>query len=142
MKTSDDGIIFIKNNEGVRLKAYKAVPTEKYWTIGYGHSGSDVTEGMVITAERAEELLKSDLARFERYVERYCTIPLTENRNAALVSYTYNRGPGGMRQLSENCKTVDEYSEGLIKYWGRAKRYKDALIRRRKAEKALFDKDR
>ena len=42
MKTSQNGINLIKQFEGVRLEAYKAVPTEEHYTIGYGHYGPDV----------------------------------------------------------------------------------------------------
>ncbi|MET3211193.1 UNVERIFIED_CONTAM: GH24 family phage-related lysozyme (muramidase) [Paenibacillus sp. PvR008] len=35
-KISKAGIALIKNFEGVRLTAYKPVPTETYWTIGIG----------------------------------------------------------------------------------------------------------
>ena len=50
MKASNDLNILIKYWEGESLKAYKAHPSEKYWTIGYGHYGPDVYEGMEITA--------------------------------------------------------------------------------------------
>ena len=46
-----DGLALIKRFEGCRLKAYKPVPTEKYWTIGWGHYGPDVREGQTITVE-------------------------------------------------------------------------------------------
>ena len=69
MKINQEGIDLIKSFEGLRLEAYKALPTEKEYTIGYGHYGSDVKKGMVISQARAEELLKKDLERFERYVE-------------------------------------------------------------------------
>ena len=49
MKTSSKGIDFIKSFETLRLKAYKAVKSEKYYTIGYGHYGPDVEPGMEIT---------------------------------------------------------------------------------------------
>lgn len=39
------GLTLIKEFEGCRLTAYKAVPTERYWTIGWGHYGPDVKEG-------------------------------------------------------------------------------------------------
>ena len=68
-------------------------------------------------------------------------IPLTQCRFDALVSYCYNRGPGGLKQLASVCATVEEYSNGIVKYWGTATRYKKALIKRRKEEKALFDLD-
>ena len=140
MKTNEAGVALIKKYEGCRLKAYK-LSGEKYNTIGYGHYGPDVTDGMTITQEQADQMLAEDLVKYEKAVEKYCTIPLTPNRNAALVSYTYNRGQGGMKQLAQNCHSIRGYSEGIVKYWGSATRYKDALIKRRKAEQALFDKD-
>ena len=47
MKISKNGINLIKRFEGLRLKAYKCVPTEEMYTIGYGHYG--VEAGMKIT---------------------------------------------------------------------------------------------
>ncbi|MMZ58639.1 hypothetical protein [Paenibacillus sp. FSL L8-0638] len=38
-KISKAGIDLIKSFEGCRLYAYKPVPTEKWWTIGWGHYG-------------------------------------------------------------------------------------------------------
>lgn len=38
---SVNGLNLIKSFEGCRLKAYKALATEKYYTIGYGHYGAD-----------------------------------------------------------------------------------------------------
>lgn len=49
MTTSKNGIDLIKQFEGCRLKAYKALPSEQYYTIGYGHYGADVTAGMTIS---------------------------------------------------------------------------------------------
>lgn len=132
------GIDLIKRFEGVRLKAYQ-LAGETYYTIGYGHHGPDVLPNMTISQERAEELLKVDLVRFENYVKKYVTdITLTQPRLNALTSYCYNRGPKGIKQLADNCHTVQEYADGIVIYWGSAKRYKDALIRRRQAERAVF----
>jgi GH24 family phage-related lysozyme (muramidase) len=132
------GIDLIKSFEGVRLKAYQ-LAGETYYTIGYGHHGPDVLPNMTISQERAEELLRIDLVRFENYVKKYVTdITLTQNRLNALTSYCYNRGPKGMKQLADNCHTVQEYADGIVIYWGSAKRYKDALLRRRRAEQAVF----
>lgn len=132
------GIDLIKRFEGVRLKAY-LLSGETYYTIGYGHHGPDVLPNMTISQERAEELLKVDLVRFENYVKKYVTdITLTQPRLNALTSYCYNRGPKGIKQLADNCHTVQEYADGIVIYWGSAKRYKDALIRRRQAERAVF----
>lgn len=132
------GVDLIKRFEGVRLKAYQ-LAGETYYTIGYGHHGADVLPNMTISQERAEELLRLDLVRFENYAKKYVTdITLTQNRLNALTSYCYNRGPKGIKQLAENCHTVQEYADGIVTYWGSAKRYKDALLRRRRAEQAVF----
>lgn len=132
------GIDLIKQFESCRLTAYQLAGESNY-TIGYGHHGPDVLPSMTISQARAEELLKIDLVNFENYVKRYVTdITLTQNRLNALTSYTYNRGPKGIKQLSQNCHTVEEYAEGIVKYWGTAQRYKDALIKRRMKERDLF----
>ena len=67
MKTSQQGVDLIKKYEGCKLVAYR-LKGEKYNTIGYGHYGPDVKDGMVITKTEAEALLKIDLQKFESYV--------------------------------------------------------------------------
>ena len=50
--------------EGKRNEAYK--PTEKKdepWTVGYGHTGPEVVEGMVITDDTAYEYLDKDILK-------------------------------------------------------------------------------
>ena len=138
MKTSDNGVKFIMQEEGCKLKAYK-LAGEVYYTIGVGHYGQDVKAGMCITENQAKDLLRSDLKRFEQAVNKTVTdIKLTQNMFDALVSYTFNRGEGGLRQLASNSHTPEQYATNIVKYWGSATRYKDALIARRKREKALF----
>ena len=139
MKTSDKGIEFIKKHEGVRLKAYK-LEGEKYYSIGVGHSyDPSITANTIWTNAQAEAALRIDLQKFEKYVNDTVPIPLNQNQFDALVSYTYNRGLGGLKELVANSKTIEDYSKNIVKYWGTATRYKDALIKRRKAEKELFD---
>lgn len=97
MKASDNLKTLIKYWEGVKLKAYKAHPSEEYWTIGYGHYGPDVYEGMEITAEQADAYFEQDIARFEaaarRINEKY-GLNANQNQFDALVSLAYNFGPG------------------------------------------------
>lgn len=95
MSISQRGIDLIKSFEGFRGKAYKALSTEKYYTIGYGHYGADVYEGMTITKEEAERLLRSDLVKYTGYVNTFLnTYNITVNQNQfdALTSFTYNVG--------------------------------------------------
>jgi len=69
VKTSQAGIDLIKTFEGLRLDSYlcsSSIPT-----IGYGHTGPDVSLGMRITGQKAEILLRQDLDRFEKAVEKF-----------------------------------------------------------------------
>ena len=65
-RASDTLISKLKEFEGLRLVAYKPTKAEPWYTIGYGHSAGDVRQGMRITEEKAEELLKRDLFFVEK----------------------------------------------------------------------------
>jgi lysozyme len=138
MKTSQEGIAFLKKHEGVRYKSYK-LAGEKYYSIGVGHSfDPTINANTVWNDAQVDMALKQDLQKFEKYVEQYVKIPLKQCQFDALVSYTFNRGKGGIIELSKNSKTPQEYADNIVKYWGKAERYKDALIKRRQAERELF----
>lgn len=92
MKTNRKGIELIKRWEGLRLASYRCAADKL--TVGYGHTGKDVTVGMRISAEHAELLLREDLERFERGVCAAVHVPLTDNQFSALVSFTFNVGFG------------------------------------------------
>ena len=47
--------------EGFRAEPYKPDEDEEFLTVGYGHYGSDVKEGTVITEEEARDLLRKDI---------------------------------------------------------------------------------
>ena len=66
MKISENGLKLIIDFEGFCPKATKAVKTEKYYTIGYGHYGKDVNENQSITKEQALKLLKKDMKRLKQ----------------------------------------------------------------------------
>lgn len=91
MKTSNNGLELIKRHEGCRLTAYRC--PAGVLTIGYGHTGADVVEGMVITLQRAEELLRADVRRAESAVNRE-KLNINQNQFDALVSFTFNIGAG------------------------------------------------
>lgn len=96
----------VKSSEGLRLKAYR-LPGEKYLTIGWGHYGPDVTAGMVITRERADELLRRDLWASVAAVNGAVRVPLTQGQFDALVSFTFNVGAGAFAS-STLLKRVNE----------------------------------
>ena len=138
MRTSDYGINLIKQFEGVRLEAYKAVPTEEHYTIGYGHYGPDVKKNMVISQKMAEDLLKKDLEKFEGYVRKY--VPedrFTQNQFDALVSFTYNCGAGNLKKLVSG-RTLRQVADAMLLYNKAGGKVYDGLTRRRKAERELF----
>ena len=103
MTTSKQGVELIKAFEGFREKAYKAVSTEKYYTIGYGHYGADVKRGQTITVDQGEQLLVNDLKKFEAKVSEYGSrYNFNQHEFDALVSFAYNIG--SIDQLTDNGK--------------------------------------
>lgn len=137
MKTSQRGINFIKQFEGVRLTAYKC-PAGVY-TIGYGHTRG-VTRGMKITEEEASEFLTADLRNSEKAVERYDSVyHWNQNEFDALVSFTFNCGAANLRSLLRNGRrNRTQIAETLPLYRKAGGKVLKGLERRRAAEKALF----
>ena len=138
MKTSQRGIDLIKNFEGFRAQSYKCLATEKYFTIGYGHYGPDVRLGQVITKAQAEEMLKSDIERFENNVNKYDHIyNWTQNEFDALVSFAYNIG--SIDQLTD-CGRRDKatIAEKMLLYTRSGGNVIQGLVNRRKQEHDLF----
>lgn len=136
MKTNQEGINLIKSFEGLRLTAYKALPTEKYYTIGYGHYGSDVVKGMTVSEKEAEDILKKDLERFEGYVES-TKLSLNENQFSALVSFTYNCGPGNLNKLIKG-RAFNQIADAMLNFNHAGGKELKGLTKRRKAERELF----
>ena len=95
MKSSDLLIRKIKEFEGLSLKAYKPVPTEKFYTIGYGHYGADVKANQVITEKEAERLLRNDLEKFEAYVNKL-DVCKKQFQFDALVDFAFNLGTAAL----------------------------------------------
>jgi lysozyme len=134
------GLDLIKEFEGLKLRAYLC--PAKVWTIGYGSTGPHVTAGKVITNAEAEDLLKEDLARFERAVTGFVTVSLTQNQYDALVSFAFNVGISALERSTllkrVNAKRFDDVPAEFLK-WNRAGgRPLAGLTRRRAAEAALF----
>lgn len=96
--TSTAGISLLKQFEGCRLVAYKALPTEHYYTIGYGHYGPDINPHMAITLHEAETMLKNDLKGYEKAVSKYVLVDITQNMFDALVSFAYNCGTEALKK--------------------------------------------
>lgn len=139
-KISDKGINLIKRFEGCSLSAYKC--PANVWTIGYGHTGADVTQGKRISQEEAERLLRQDLTVHCNNVSKLVKVPLNQNQFDALVSFEFNVGYGNFSKSTLlkllNEKKYKEASEqfGRWKYAGG--KVLAGLAKRREAEKELF----
>ena len=138
MTINDKGITLIKSFEGLRLKAYKALPSEKYFTIGYGHYGADVKEGQTITEAEAEKLLRADLQKYEGKVNKYSSYNWNDNEFAALVSFAYNIGNiDGLTKKGERSR--EEIKKVWTSYSKAGGKELPGLVRRREAELKLFN---
>ena len=72
-------------------------------TIGWGSTyidGSPVDAETTVTPELAESLLRHEVGRAEKAVEKLVTAELTPNMFAALCSWTYNLGTGALQRSS------------------------------------------
>lgn len=143
-KTATRGIELIKEFEGCRLTAYKC--PAGVWTIGYGHTGTvdgkAVASGMSITAKKATELLKADLAKFEAAVNTYVTAPITQNMFDALVSFAFNCGAGALKGSTLlkklNAKDYDGAAAEFARWNKAGGTVLNGLVRRRERERQLF----
>ncbi|MCX4289083.1 MAG: lysozyme [Duncaniella sp.] len=81
----------IKGWEGCKLTAYRC--PAGVLTIGYGHTGADVTPGKTITQAEADRLFDADVRKFaEKVAPLFSGVVLNNNQFDALVSLSYNIG--------------------------------------------------
>jgi lysozyme len=147
-KISDNGIELIKRFEGLSLKPYLC--PAKIPTIGYGNTfyknGKKVTlNDKPITEQKAVEMLKQSLEKFEQYVDSYCIDTITQNQFDAIVSFCYNVGPANLKSSTllkkVNANANDETIRAEFMKWtkGGGKVLK-GLVTRRTAEADLYFK--
>ncbi|MEP7211136.1 MAG: glycoside hydrolase family protein [Alphaproteobacteria bacterium] len=143
MRTSRAGLELIKSFEGFREAAAR-LPDGR-WTIGYGHVRS-AREGVTITEQDAEDLLRFDLQGIEEAVLALVYSPLNQSQFDALASLVFNISPGQFKD-SEILRSLNagEYIAAAAGFdaWRKARIngrliVVDALVRRRAMEKAMF----
>lgn len=141
MLISRNGIELIKRFEGCKLTAYRC-PAGKL-TIGYGHTGDDVTEGLTISQEDANDLLFDDVLCFENGVNNLVKgLDLSQGMFDALVCFAYNVGLDNLKKstllkLLKGGKVL-EASEEFVKWNKSNGKVLDGLTKRRAAEADLF----
>ncbi len=141
MKLSQAGLDLIKRFEGCKLKAYQ--DAVGIWTIGYGHTGPNVHDGLTVTQKQADDILAQDVGRFASGVATNVRVSLTQSEFDALVSFAFNVGLGAfktstlLRLLNDNADRNVVASQFLR--WNKAgDKVLEGLTKRRNAEKALF----
>lgn len=137
---SQKGIDLIKEFEGFRSKAYRC--PAGVWTIGYGHTAG-VKPGMTITREQGEAMLRKDLKIYERHTsEALGNAKTSQGQWDALVSFCYNAGPGNLKKSSmlrlHKQGKVKAAAQAFMAWTKGGGRVLPGLVRRRKAEKALY----
>ena len=137
---SSNGVVLIKSFEGFSRVACKAIPSEKYLTIGYGHYGKDVKPNETITEAEAVKLLVKDLRGFVAKVNKYNRkYGFTQNEFDALVSFCYN--VGNIDGLTKNgTRTKAQIADKFLAYSYSGGKFIKGLYNRRVKERNLFNK--
>jgi lysozyme len=156
MKVSAKSIYMIKHHEGVRQKPYKC--PAKLWTVGVGHVlypeqgklkidqrdgfALKVEDFRVFSMEEVDGILRTDLDRFERGVEKFCPVPLTQGQFDALVSFSFNVGLGTLQRSTLRQKVLRGdmagAAEEFLKYCMGGGKILKGLQNRRIDERAMF----
>lgn len=130
----------IKGFESCKLTAYWD-PYGKCWTIGWGHTGKEVHEGLVWTQPEADDALEHDILAADLLVNAYSP-GLAGGVLEAITDFVFNIGIGHYR-TSTLCKLVNAASWPAAKLeivkWDHSNgTVVPGLLRRREAEAALL----
>lgn len=115
-------------HEGCRLEAYQ--DGGGIWTIGWGHTGPEVHEGLVWTQGQADAAFATDYATAERNASRIWMIaPVWDSlgpiRCAALCDMSFNLGAGGLNRFVKMLTSMRSqqwqaaHDAGLDSLWAR-----------------------
>lgn len=127
--------------EGCQLTAYQDIAG--IWTIGYGHTGPDVTPGLTITQDQATQLLQQDVASAAGCVNQSVILPLNQDEFDALVDFVFNLGQGAFKSSTMlkdlNAGDFADAANEFDKWDHAGGKVVAGLLRRRQAEEALFE---
>jgi len=141
-KYSAAGLALTKQFEGLELKAYQ--DSVGVWTIGYGHTGTDVKPGLTITEAQASVLLAADVAWAVTCVNKSVKSAVNQNQFDAMVDFVFNLGCaafGGSTLLRMVNARDFAGAAGQFGRWNKAGgKVLAGLTKRRTAEAALFQR--
>ena len=100
MTLTPAGWQLLKTWEGCILNAYPDPASGgDPWTIGYGHTGPEVSPGLTISQAQADAWLEADVAQATAAVERLLApVVLSPTQRDALVSFCFNVGAGALER--------------------------------------------
>lgn len=133
----------VEAEEGCKLQAYR--DDDGVLTIGWGHTGPEVVEGLVWTQEQADSTLASDLdSHYAQLCNCSPSVPAqTFGRQAALTDFVYNEGIGKYeRSTLRSAVDVGAWQSvkvQLARWIYGSGRVLQGLVDRRNREIALID---
>lgn len=135
------GASLIKESEGCRLTSYQ--DDGGIWTIGYGHTGNDIVQGLSITQDQADSWFTADVAETVKVLSNLIKVTITSNQFSALVGLAYNIGTGNFEHSSAlvllNANMLDLVPYHILLWDDIKGKVSRGLLNRRKAEVALFN---
>lgn len=145
MRTSANGLAFIRDHEGCELTAYPDPGSGgEPWTIGVGHTGG-VKPGDTCTMAQAMAWLREDIQEAEAVVNRAVKVGLSQDQFDSLVSLVFNIGGGNFESstLLKKINAMDfDGAANEFPRWNRAAgKVMAGLTKRRLAESALFQSE-
>lgn len=143
MKCNVAGLAIIQQYENCRLTAYR--DPGGILTIGWGHTGPEVVEGLTWSQEQADAQLAQDVTeRAETPIDALVGYDLDENQFSALVSFVFNIGSGNFAKSavltainSGNLEDAPVHMSAWVH--DHAGNLDQGLVLRRAAEVALYE---
>lgn len=139
MKITQAGIDLIKSFEECRLLAYP--DGGGVMTVGWGHTGPEVVQGLSITQDRADALFLSDLTSRDAEIQIECP-DATPEQHSAMLALMYNIGIGNFHKSSVRAyHNAGDHVQAAASFglWNKvAGQVSAGLVRRRAAEAELY----
>ena len=145
---SNEAKALLMRLEGLRLSAYK--DQAGVWTVGYGHTGSDVRPDTVWTFDQAAAELYKEIESFATGVDKLLgPTRVNQNQFDALAIFAYNIGLKAFAGSSVLTHILEGSFRAAVYSWGKWCHIHDpitgelvpdrGLVARRTAEIKLFD---
>ena len=143
MTYSPDCLNLVKQSEGCQLRAYQ--DSVGVWTIGYGHTGPEVHEGLEWTQAQADAQLAADLQIACEGMMKLVTVSLSQGQTDALTDFVFNLGAGQLRNSTLLRKLNSGYRDEVpaeLERWVYAGGEKlPGLVIRRQREVELWNRE-